>query len=459
MKKFETEIVIIGAGLTGLTISYYLNKFNKRFITIDRNDRVGGVIQTCYENGFVYEKGPNTGVISNTSIVELFDELSQDCKIQMAGSYKRKRYILKAGKWHHLPMGLIDAIKTPLFSTYDKFRITGEPFRKRGDNPHENLADFVKRRLGDSFLKYAVDPFILGVYAGDPEKIIPKYALPKLYNLEQKYGSLILGGVRKIFEKKSSIEKRVNRKVFSVKNGLSSLTDTLYKKAGIENFQLNAKNVVVDKLLDGYQVSFTNKNNEPVFISAKNIITTVGSYELAELLPFVNKGKMLNICTLSYAKVVVVIVGFRKWNGIKLDGFGGLIPFVEKRDILGILYISSLFENRAPKAGALLSIFIGGVRREELTKLNDSKIKQIVEKECKELLALNEFNPDLFKIFRYNNAIPQYGIESGNRISAIAEIQQENKGLFIGGNLIDGIGMADRIQQGCRLAEKVILLT
>jgi len=151
--------------------------------------------------------------------------------------------------------------------------------------------------------------------------------------------------------------------------------------------------------------------------------------------------------------VIEVSIGFEKWEGIKLDGFGGLIPSAEKRDILGILYMSSLFTGRAPEGGALLSIFMGGVRRQDLIGLTDREIKNIVEKECVSLLGITDFNPDLFKIIRHPWAIPQYGSESGERFATIAKLENQYKGLIIGGNMRNGIGMADRIQQGKQLAQ------
>ena len=454
--NISTDIVVIGAGLTGLTTTHYLKKSNKKFLVVEKETRVGGVINSVKENGFLYEEGPNTGVVGNTTVVELFEELANRGKVELASDNVKKRFILKNAKWEHLPMGLMDAVKTPLFTFKDKIRVLGEPFRPAGKEPHENLSSFVKRRLGKSFLDYAIDPFIIGVYAGDPNYLIPKYALAKLYNLEQKYGSLIGGQVRKGFEKKTELEKKVNRKVFSFENGLSSLNKALFDSIGNENFILGSKNITVNPTDNGYIVNFTNQQGENISVETKKVITTIGAYALESILPFIEKEKIQKINSLLYTKVIELAIGFNKWEGISLDGFGGLIPSKEKRDILGVLYMSSLFNNRAPEGGALLSIFMGGVRRQDLIGLTDYEITNIVEKECTELLNLKKFNPDLFKIIRHNWAIPQYGIESGVRFETIDLLEKQYKGLLIGGNLKDGIGMADRIKQGKELAMKVV---
>jgi oxygen-dependent protoporphyrinogen oxidase len=451
-----TDIVVIGAGLTGLTAAHYLNKYNQNFLVLEKAGKTGGVIQSNNVEGYLYEEGPNTGVVGNTTVVELFEQLSDKCTIELGGNNVKKRYILKNGKWEALPLGLWSAVTTPLFTFKDKLRLLGEPFRKAGEDPHENLASFVKRRMGKSFLDYAIDPFIIGVYAGDPNYLIPKYALPKLYDIEQQYGSLIGGSFKKSFVKKTDAEKKVNKKVFSCKGGLGELTKALTASVGETNIRLNAKNIVVNPSDNGYLVTYKEEKGEIQTIHCKKVITTIGAYALEEALPFVEKAQMQKINSLHYTKVIELALGFDKWEGRKLDAFGGLIPSSEKRNILGILNMSSLFEHRAPKGGALVSIFMGGVRRQDLIKMTDNEIKRVVEKECQHLLALPEFNPDLFKIIRHNYAIPQYGIESGERFEAIQQLENQYKGLLIGGNQRNGIGMADRIKQGKELAMGVM---
>ena len=449
------DAIIIGAGLTGLTTAHYLNKAGKKFIVLEKSNRYGGVIHTVKENNFVYEEGPNTGVMGTPEVAELFEELKGRCEPEIANDQVNKRYVLKNGKWEALPSGLISGIKTKLFTTKDKFRLLLEPFRSPGKEPHETLDKLVKRRMGQSFLDYAVDPFILGVYAGDPGLLVPKYALPKLYNLEQNYGSFIGGSIKKQFEKKDERAKKATRKVFSAKGGLSSLVDALYQSAGASNFIFNAANIKVKPVEDGYQVEFI-KEGGATLVETSKVITCIGGYALPEVLPFVKKEDMDKITSLLYTRVIEVILGFKHWEGMKLDGFGGLIPNKEKRDILGVLFLSSLLKDKAPVDGAMLTVFMGGVRREEVVDLPDEQISKIIEREIKDLMGLNKFSPGLFKIIRHEKAIPQYAADSGERFQTIEKLQNLYPGLILGGNIKDGIGMADRIKQGKMLADLVL---
>jgi len=450
----SVDIAVIGAGLTGLTTSFYLKKNSKDFIVLEEKEKPGGVIQTRHENGFIYEEGPNTGVLGNPDVAELFEDLDGLCKCEIAGENVKKRYILKNGVWEAMPMGPWQAVTTQLFTLKDKLHLLGEPFRSSGKDPDEPLSKMVIRRMGQSFLDYAIDPFILGVYAGDPALLLTKYAFPKLYNLEQNYGSFIGGSIKKSFEKKDAREKKATRKVFSVYGGLSGLITALWKSAGEEKFLFDTKNIEIEPEGDHFIITAT-KNNEKIRIRAGKVITTTGSYTLRQMLPFAEKELLLDIEKLRYARVMQVVVGFNKWNGFPLDGFGGLIPFREKRDILGVLFLSALLSNRAPEGGALCSVFVGGIRRDDLSDRTDAEIMNIVEREFSDVMKLKEFNPDLFKIIRYQHAIPQYGIESQKKLLAMEKLESKYKGLIFGGNPRDGIGMADRIKQGKRLAYSV----
>jgi oxygen-dependent protoporphyrinogen oxidase len=232
MTTRNNSITIIGAGLTGLTLAYYLKKAGKNVTILEKSNHVGGVMTTVEQDGFVFETGPNSGIISSTELVELLDDLSDKIEVEIADPKSKYRWIWKDGKWNALPTGLMSAVTTPLFSLKDKFRILGEPFRKPGTNPDENVADLVVRRMGKSFLNYAIDPFISGIYAGNPKNLITQYALPKLYNLEQNYGSFIKGAIAKKKEPKTELETRVTKEVFSVKGGFKNLVNALCEKIG-----------------------------------------------------------------------------------------------------------------------------------------------------------------------------------------------------------------------------------
>ncbi|NDW19200.1 protoporphyrinogen oxidase [Dysgonomonas sp. 216] len=440
------KITVIGAGLTGLTIAYLLRDKGYEVTVLEKDSKVGGAIQTHVANGYVFEEGPNTGVVSNPEVAELFDMLG--LKIEEANRNAEKRLILKNGRWHPLPSGAVSFLKTPLFSAADKAKMMFEPFQKKGADPDESVASLAARRIGQSFVDYAVNPFISGIYAGDPEKLVTRYALPKLYRLEQDYGSFIKGSIQKSKIKKTARDLKATRKVFSVAGGLGGLIYALQNGVGAQNIVCDITDVSINKNGDeGYCVAY-HRNGRQVLYKSDVVITTVGAYVLPEILPFISLEDMDAITDLRYAKIVQVAVGVKK-NVLnnRFCSFGGLIPQKENRRLLGVLFPSYCFSQRVPEDCSVLAVYMGGIRHPEIFDWSDERLKKTVEAELSDLFGINERGIDFIHIFRHRHAIPQYEKSSGKRFEAINKIEEENKGLIVAGNLRNGIGMADRIKQ------------
>mgnify|MGYP003300972370 FL=1 len=455
MNHTHIDIAIIGAGLTGLTTAFWLTRAGKKIQIIERQDRAGGQIRTFQENGFVYESGPNTGVVSYPEVAELFAALSPDCTLETAREESKKRWIWKGNKFHALPSGLVSAVTTPLFTLYDKFRILGEPFRAKGTNPDESVAELAARRLGKSFVDYAVDPFLSGVYAGNPHTLVTRHALPKLYNLEQDYGSFIKGSIAKAKLPKSERDKLATKKVFSAVGGLERLAEALVKAIGKEQITLSASEVKIQPQDKQWLIAYRTPEGEQSLIANK-VVTTCGAYALPDLLPFIPKEDIGQISNLHYAPIIQASVGFHNTRGLQFGAFGGLVPSKEKKDVLGILFPSACFVGRSPEEGALFSFFIGGVRHADMLDWSDEKLKDMILKNIHSMLKFPaDAQPDLIKIHRHQKAIPQYEKSSEARFKMIEELQIRYPGLILAGNIKGGIGMADRIRQATGIAKEL----
>lgn len=448
--KQQHEIVVIGAGLTGLSTAFHLHRQGRDVVILEKADRVGGQIHTYHENGFTFESGPNTGVVSFPEVTELFQMLEGSCQLEIARESSKRRLIWKGDRFHELPCSPVSAITTPLFRLSDKFRILGEPWRKKGTDPDEPVGALAARRLGKSFYEYAVDPFVSGVYAGDPMKLTTRYALPKLYNLEANYGSFIRGAIAKAKEPKTDRDRLATKKVFSAVGGLQRLVEALSKDLRIIT---SANNLKVMPTADG-QWSCTYNGTEEIV--CRKVVTTVGAYALPALLPFISEAQMQKMSNLFYAPIIQVILGVKNARGLDFPAFGGLVPSKEQKRVLGILFPSSCFEQRCPDGGALYSYFIGGARHTDYLQKSDDEIREITLEAFHSMLKYPaDMQPDLLRIFRHEHAIPQYWSDSGERFATIEALQQQYPGLILAGNMRDGIGMGNRIRQGATIANSI----
>lgn len=463
----DVDVVVIGAGITGLSAAFNFRRRNKNVLILEQASRVGGQIQTYSKGDYIFESGPNTSIVSHPEVAELFHALGSACSIENARHEAERRLIWKGEKFHALPSGLFSAIATPLFTFHDKFRILGEPFRAKGNNPDETVGELAARRLGQSYVDYAVDPFLSGVYAGDPMKLVTRYALPKLYNLEQNYGSFIRGSFAKARMKKTEHERLATKKVFSVKGGFKNLVNALADGVGKDRIILDAHNVQVNPMISeanknidlqddnknviGFQLTYNTSEGE-FLVNAKKVVTTTGAYALPSILPFVETELMRKISSLEYAPIIQASVGVKVADVRKYCAFGGLIPSCEHKDVLGILFPSAFLENRAPERGMLFSFFMGGVKHKEMLEMSEEELRKIILENFHSMLGFpRECMPELIEIFKHPRAIPQYYADTGARLEAVEKIEKSYPGLIIAGNLKDGIGMADRICQGCRI--------
>lgn len=447
------DVVVLGAGLTGLSVGHQLFKSSLRFTLLETAGRVGGQICSYQREGFVYERGPTTGIISCPEVLELFDDYPG--LLQLASSEAQRRLIYKSGAFRPLPSGFWSGLTTPLFSWRDKLNLLREPWIPRGDNPEESVADLVRRRLGRSILEYAVDPFIGGIYAGDPERLVTRYALPKLYRLETEYGSFIRGTMALGRQKKTERERRVTKEIFSVLGGLSHLTEAIGQRLErIGSLVLGVTDVRVEQVpgAEAWQVSYTSDGIRHS-IRTKAIVTTVSPQAFAQALRL--SEDLSPMLAMRYAPVVQVAVGYRETPTPKFRVFGGLVPSTEDSQLLGILSPSSIFPRRAPDGGALFTVFLGGMRAPELVACTEEELGELAIAKLRHYLGISR-RPDLLQVFKHPSAIPQYELSSGARFALIAQLEAKFHGLYIGGNMLGGIGMSDRIKQGFAIAQKVI---
>lgn len=448
----QKNVAIVGAGLTGLVTAFYLRRAGITVTLYEKAPRAGGVIQTRRQDGFVWECGPNSGVLGKPEAQELFEDLNGLPLLETASKRAHKRYIWKGKRWEAIPSDPVRGLLTPLYSWRDKLTLPWELFRPRGTDPDENLSSFVRRRLGQSILDYTVDPFVSGVYAGHPDVLIPRYALPKLYALEQAHGGFFRGSIHKMFAPKSERDRKASRKTFSAKGGLQTLVDKLVEAIGAENLRLDCGDLQFQSSPSGWLAM----RSGTVIQEHSHLVTATGAHTLPQLVPELAGIGCDAAFAVRYARVAEISIGYRQWNGRPLDGFGGLVPSCEKRDVLGVLFLSAILDGRAPEGGALFAVFAGGLRRPELVDLDDEALRALVAREFQAMMGLSEFSPDLFDIHRYDRAIPQYDLATGSRLAAMEQLEKRFAHLLIGGNGRDGIGMSDRIAQGRKLAERII---
>ncbi len=435
----DKKVAVIGGGISGLTTGYLLKRKGVNVTVFEGSDAVGGNIQTIEKDGYTVEQGPNSLLVS-PRLVDLVRLLKLDDQVIAADPSAKRRYILTGNRLEAMgPKSFVNGY----FSLKTIFGLMREPFVRSKSPEHESVAEFVSRRIGPEFLDKAIDPFVSGVYAGDPADLSMRSAFPKLYEMERDFGSLIMGTLRRKVEKPDPDFPRT----FSFRGGLKTLIGKLAGEIG-EGVRLSTP-VNAIETADGGKYSVNGDTFDAVVISTPSFVA-------ADLIKGRDAGLGEMLAEVNYPQVAVVVLGFKSEKiKTKLDGFGFLIPSKENRRILGTLYHSAVFPERSPDGFEMLMTFVGGVRSgDSLDDKTDDELTSVVEDELRSILGVVD-QPDFVHIKRWRRAIPQYRVGYEDVTAACAAFEESNRGLYFCSNFYRGVSMSDCVKNAFETADNI----
>lgn len=457
MTKDGEKCLIIGAGISGLTLAHRLKNAQWNVTLLENSNHTGGAIQTSREKGYLVESGPNTIQLTNRQTENFLHESGLKEEIVRPGPESQKRFLYRDGHVHPLPVNPLGAITTPLFSFKGKLRLAAELFIKaRHSSEEESLASFARRRVGTEFLDYALNPMAGGIYAGDPEKLSVRHAFPKVYHLEKNYGGLIRGALH-LKRERAKAGDAYPTQLISFRSGMQTLPDklshhlgtSLHTGATITSIRRNPLNWEVSWNTEGAAHPFTD--------SFDHLILSLPTFRLTTL-PFASalKTQLSPLADLEYPPLSSLALGFtRAQIRHPLDGFGILIPEKEQRRILGTLFSSSLFPGRAPKDHVLLTTFIGGTRQPHLASLEHDLLVATVIGELHALLDIKG-DPLFIRHTFWPHSIPQYNLNYGDFEHLMDKIEKEHPGLHFCGNYRHGISVEKCILGALKMADRLL---
>ena len=442
------DVITVGAGISGLVTAHRLKRAGHSVAVLDAGTRPGGVIGTVTRDACLFELGPNSALDTTPLIGELVDHLGLKGAMRFASTAADKRYVVRDGVLTPLPTSPGAFLSTRLFSISAKLALLREPFLRASDpDAEESIDAFVRRRLGSEFLDYAIDPFVAGIYAGDPETISVRAAFPKLHALEQRWGSLIRGQIFGAGERKRQKESAKNTaKSFSFAGGMQTLTDAL--AANIGSVSLQTRITRIERDASGIFTLHGKQSGRDVAWRSRCVVLATPADQTAALVRGHSADAADALDAIAYAPVATVASAYTASSiAHALDGFGCLVPRKERRRVLGVLFSSTMFDGRAPRGTALLTTFIGGQRQPELARLDEAEIAALAHAEHAALLGAS--HAPLFQaVTRWPRAIPQYTIGHLGRVARAEAAQRTLPGLFHCANWKGGVSVGDCIKNG-----------
>lgn len=450
------RVAIVGGGISGLSLAYFLiqRAQDAEIVLLESEPRPGGKILTEKNEGFLCEGGVNGFLDNRPRTLDLSRMISLDPL--RSNDAARKRFVYSGGVLHRLPESPPAFLASRLLSLPGRLRVAAEVLIPGKAMEAESLADFATRRLGKEAYEKLIDPMASGIYAGNPETLSLRACFPKVYDLERKYGGLIRGMIRLQRERKRSgsaekVGAGPGGVLTSYYQGMGALVDGLRGIIG-DRLRLGRGVRAIDRKGQGYSLLLA----DGTATDADVVVIATPAFAAADILKEYEPGLAKLLSGITYPSVAVACLGYRR-EKIKssLDGFGFLVPSGEKRSILGTLFDSSIFPNRAPEGQVLLRSMVGGARASDLACQKEERIVDLVKRELADILSVRT-DPDFVKVFRWEAAIPQYTLGHLDRLKDIDGILAGHRNLYLAGNAYRGIGVNDCIENSFLLTEKIV---
>ena len=454
-------VAILGGGITGLAAAHRLARQGRAFRLFEAAPRLGGNIRSERAGDWLLEAGPNSLQLM-PALAALCAELGLSPLV--ASPAAKNRYLVRNGRVLAAPASPPSFVKTPLFSTRAKIRLFGDLFLRPRQRPADvSLADFVAEHFGTELVDYALRAFVAGVYAGDASQLSARLSFPSLWEAERSHGSIIRGMIAAAKAKKARGEARGPTPLISFPDGLEALPLALAARLPLGSVALQTR---VTALMHDtgpaktWTVHWTGPDQASHSETFASVILALPAAALAAL-PIGAAGALdprplAGLEAITYPPVSSLFLGYRSEQVTHpLDGFGMLIPPAEKRDLLGVLFNSTLFPGRAPVGHVGITVMTGGALRPEMALLDDQTLLARVGTELSSLLGVSGA-PVFMRRTVWPKAIPQYNLGYERFLDQITGVEAAHPGLLIGGHIRDGIAVPQCLAAGEKLAARAL---
>lgn len=461
----HVDVAVAGAGVTGLAAAWAAEQQGATVALFEAGAECGGVIKSENADGFLVERGA-TSMTGSADVMQLLRRLSLRDDVIVPPAASKRRYIVRDGQLCVLPASPPGLLTTSALSWRAKFRVLREPWVSPPTIPPEaeSLAQLVRRRFGEEVLDYIVDPFVNGVYAGDPERLSSRFALRMLSELEREHGSILLGGIKQA--RRRSAGNAANRRgnagaaheqPGTATNALDAVPHILSFRKGMQQLPqaieaallrpVRYRQPVTEVAHRDGQWQISSGVGTRHLVSANALIVALPSHQLQNLSwPDEFASALARVPSVVHAPVSTVALGFQRSQvAHPLNGFGVLIPHKEQRGILGALFNSSMFAGRAPDAHVLITCFVGGARvRGALT------VEQAAQTSLSELAPLVGLtgSPVYMSSHVWRKGIPQFNVGHEAVGHALDALEAAWPGLFFSGSYRTGVAVGECLGNG-----------
>ncbi|MEZ0540380.1 protoporphyrinogen oxidase [Fibrella arboris] len=432
-------IGIIGGGISGLTLAYELQQRGQAYQLWEASPQPGGYIRSVRDDNYLRELGPNS-LLGDSTLLTWLDGLGLTPDLIFANAVSKARFIYRNGAYRELPGTPPGLLFGGFFSLKTKWAICRELSNKSQSPPGETLGQFFRRRFTSEIVDYALGPFVAGIYAGDPERLLVAETFPILLHYEREYGSVLRGLIK-------TQPKTGRRQSFSFREGMQMLPNALAGK--LTHAHPNCPVDRIERTQTGWTVH-TQKGAQPV----DRLVLATPADSAASLVTGHMPAFAQALRQLDYPPMVAVHTAYKRADvSHPLNGFGGLNPAIEGRFAAGHIWSSSIFTGRCPTDEVLFTTFVGGQQGAANASLPDVDICERVHQELVDSFGINSARPVWQRSFSWSKAIPQYDRQLAAVKQLVPALEAEK--LYICANWYGGVSLADCIGNARALGSRL----
>jgi len=452
------SVIVIGGGVSGLSVAWLLSRENTRNTTpdvtvLEAASSPGGKMDTSLSSGLIIEKGPNGFLDSKPQTLDLVSLLGLESSLMPADESAMKRYLFSRGKLRKIPTSPFGFLFSGLLPFGQRMRVFAEPFIAPGTDADESVADFVDRRLGIGARQRLITPMVSGIYAGDPETLSMPAIFPSLFELEREYGGLVKGMFKRP-KKGNGGPSGPSGRLTSFKGGTKTMIDKLAKDLNTK-LRTGVKVRSINRLPNSlFEVGFSDSHGYGR-LTADVVIAAAPAYSTSVMVDSLDPelGKLLS--RIPYAPVTVVATAFKREDvPHPLGGFGYLVPPIEGVRVLGTLWDSEAFNDRAPKGVVLMRTMLGGSIYPDLPFLPRDQQVKLTLNSLKTIMGIAA-EPVHTEVFVHESAIPQFVLGHLDLKKKIDSRLKDLPGVFLCNNSYWGVGLNDCVNGAFETEESV----
>jgi oxygen-dependent protoporphyrinogen oxidase len=457
LHELMKRVVVAGAGISGLSLAFELERIGVSVLVLESARRAGGKIETDRRDGYICERGPASYLDRYDSITPLARSLGIAGRVLPAFAAGERRLVVADGRLHDTPLAAAAFFRSRLLPVSAKLRMLADLVLPRGPSARgeeESVTAFASRRLGARAGERLLQPLVSGLYAGDPDAVSLPSAFPLMAALEREHRSLVLGMRADLKRQRAKRHAGGDAPgLSSFVTGLDELTTALASRLG-DRLHLGVRIVQVERGESGFRLT-VEEDGRSSRLDTDLLVLAIPAHQACQVIRPLDSDLSEILTHIPYVSVELVHLGY---PGSALPrpvyAYGFFVPGSERLKIVGAIFASAIFPDRAPAGSWLFSVRTGGARHPETASLSDQELTDLADAELRGLLGLTA-PPAFAHIVRHQRGLPQYTLGHMERVAALEAGERHYPGLYFHGNAYHNAGVPELVSRSNKLAHRL----